>query len=195
MTRILDIIFSLFGLIMLSPAFIILTILIKVDSQGPVFYKQIRVGKNGIDFKLFKFRSMNIGSDNTRLLTVGENDPRITRTGHFLRKLKIDELPQLFNVLLGEMSLVGPRPEVRKYVDLYTDKQRCVLNLKPGMTDFASIHYVNENRLLANSEDPEKLYIEKIMPEKIELNLKYINEPTISQYFKILYLTIISILW
>jgi lipopolysaccharide/colanic/teichoic acid biosynthesis glycosyltransferase len=193
MTRILDIIFSLFSLIILSPAFIILTIVIKADSKGPVFYKQIRVGKHSIDFKLIKFRSMKISSDRDGLLTIGENDSRITRIGYFLRRYKIDELPQLLNVLCGEMSLVGPRPEVRKYVDLYTDRQRSVLKVKPGMTDFASIEYINENKLLANSDDPEKLYIEKIMPEKIALNFNYIDNPTISQYFKILFLTIIRI--
>ncbi len=142
----------------------------------PVFYLQTRVGLNGKDFKLFKFRTMHKDSDKKGLLTVGGRDPRVTTIGYYLRKYKLDELPQLFNVLFGTMSLVGPRPEVRKYVDLYTKEQQQVLSVKPGITDFASLEYINENDLLAKSSDPEKIYIDEIMPAKLALNSKYIQQ-------------------
>ena len=137
---------------------------------------------------------MRIGADNEGLLTVGEHDQRITRIGHFLRKTKMDELPQLLNVLKGEMSLVGPRPEVRKYVELYTEAQRKVLSVRPGITDYASIEYVNENELLSQADDPERTYIEKVMPDKIKLNMRYLEHYTVSEYFKIIFLTLIKIL-
>ncbi len=174
--RIFDIVFSISGLILLSPVLIVIAILIRFDSKGPVLYKQTRVGRNNKDFKLLKFRTMNSDSDSKGLLTVGGRDPRITKTGYYLRKFKLDEFPQLINVLYGEMSFVGPRPEVRKYVDLYTEDQKKVLDVSPGITDIASIKYKNENDLLEKAEDPEKYYIEKIMPDKIDLNLEYINE-------------------
>ena len=194
MIRFFDIVFSFFGLIILSPFFLILAVLIQTNSSGPVFYSQTRVGKNSNDFKLFKFRSMKIDSDQKGLLTVNEDDTRITRIGFFIRKYKFDELPQLYNVLLGEMSLVGPRPEVRKYVNYYSEKQSRILSVRPGITDYASIQFANENKLLAHSINPEKVYIEEIMPSKIELNMKYIENPTIYQYFNILYLTFLRIL-
>jgi lipopolysaccharide/colanic/teichoic acid biosynthesis glycosyltransferase len=174
--RLFDIICSLSGIIILSPLFFGISLLIIINSGFPVFYFQTRVGKGNKDFKLFKFRTMFANSDKKGLLTVGGRDSRITPVGYYLRKLKLDELPQLFNVLSGTMSLVGPRPEVRKYVDMYNSQQKMVLDAKPGITDYASLDYINENELLAKSEDPEKTYINEVMPAKLQLNLKYINE-------------------
>jgi putative undecaprenyl-phosphate galactose phosphotransferase len=191
--RFFDFILSLVGLVVLAPIFIVLAIWIKIDSKGPVFYKQVRVGRNGIDFGLFKFRSMVVDADKKGLITVGGRDPRITRSGYFIRKYKLDELPQLINVLVGDMSLVGPRPEVRKYVELYTDEQQKVLSVKPGITDYASIEYMDENEILGKSNDPEKTYIEEIMPEKIKYNMKYIQNKNVSEYFKIIFLTLLKI--
>ena len=193
MIRFFDFILSLVGLVVLAPIFIVLAIWIKIDSTGPVFYKQVRVGQNGIDFGLFKFRSMVVDADKKGLITVGGRDPRITRSGYFIRKYKLDELPQLINVPVGDMSLVGPRPEVRKYVDLYTDEQQKVLSVKPGITDYASIEYMDENEILGKSSDPEKTYIEEIMPEKIKYNMKYIQNKNVSEYFKIIFLTLLKI--
>ncbi len=193
MIRFFDFILSLVGLVVLAPIFIVLAIWIKIDSKGPVFYKQVRVGRNGIDFGLFKFRSMVVDADKRGLITVGGRDPRITRSGYFIRKYKLDELPQLINVLVGDMSLVGPRPEVRKYVELYTDEQQKVLSVKPGITDYASIEYMDENEILGKSSDPEKTYIEEIMPEKIKYNMKYIQNKNVSEYFKIIFLTLLKI--
>ena len=193
MIRFFDFILGLVGLVVLAPIFIMLAIWIKIDSKGPVFYKQVRVGENGIDFGLFKFRSMVVDADKKGLITVGGRDPRITRSGYFIRKYKLDELPQLINVLVGDMSLVGPRPEVRKYVDLYTDEQQKVLSVKPGITDYASIEYMDENEILGKSSDPEKTYIEEIMPEKIKYNMKYINNKSLFEYFKIIFLTVLKI--
>lgn len=189
MIRLFDIFFSTVGLIILSPLFLILAIWIKFDSSGPVFYKQIRVGKDNKDFKLFKFRSMVTKAENKGLITVGERDPRVTHSGYFIRKYKLDELPQLINVFTGDMSLVGPRPEVRRYVDMYNETQQKVLTVKPGITDYASIEYIDENELLGKAENPERVYIEKIMPEKIEYNMKYINNRSVKEYFKIIFLT------
>lgn len=193
MIRFFDFILSLVGLVVLAPIFIVLAIWIKIDSKGPVFYRQVRVGQNSIDFGLFKFRSMVVDADKKGLITVGGRDPRITRSGYFIRKYKLDELPQLINVLLGDMSLVGPRPEVRKYVELYTDEQQKVLSVKPGITDYASIEYMDENEILGKSNDPEKTYIEEIMPEKIKYNMKYIQNKNVSEYFKIIFLTLLKI--
>ena len=191
--RFFDFILSLVGLVILAPLFIVLSVWIKIDSKGPVFYKQVRVGQNSKDFGLFKFRSMVVDADKKGLITVGGRDPRITRSGYFIRKYKLDELPQLINVLVGDMSLVGPRPEVRKYVDLYTDEQQKVLSVKPGITDYASIEYMDENEILGKSNDPEKTYIEEIMPEKIKYNMKYIQNKNVSEYFKIIFLTLLKI--
>ena len=174
MKRIFDIVASGIGLILLSPLFIILTIWIKCDSIGPVFYKQVRVRRNNMDFQLFKFRSMRVGSDKKGLITVGGHDPRITRSGYYIRKYKLDEFPQLINVFKGDMSLVGPRPEVRKYVDMYTEEQMHVLDVRPGITDLASIRYRNENELLERVNDPDKYYVEVIMPDKLRINLEYV---------------------
>lgn len=190
MIRFLDILFSLLGIILLSPLFLILYVSICLESKGGGFYKQIRVGKDGKDFGLYKFRSMRVGADKQGLITVGGRDPRITKIGYFIRKYKLDELPQLFNVFKGDMSVVGPRPEVRKYVDLYTDEQKKVLSVRPGITDYASIEYVDENEILGKAEDPDKAYIEQIMPDKIRYNMKYINNRSVKEYFKIIFLTI-----
>lgn len=193
MIRFFDFLFSLFGLIVLSPVFLLISLCIVLDSRGGVFYRQSRVGKDGKDFKLYKFRSMRTGADKRGLITVGEKDSRITRVGYFLRKYKLDELPQLINVLKGEMSLVGPRPEVRKYVDLYTPEQRKVLSVVPGITDYASIEYVDENRILGGATDPDKVYVEEILPDKIRYNMKYIENRSLKEYFKIIFLTFYSI--
>ena len=191
--RIFDITSSLFGLILLSPFMIIIAILIKLDSKGPIFFKQVRVTKNGREFKIFKYRTMRVGSDKYSQITVGK-DSRITKVGDFLRKYKLDEIPQLINVLIGDMSLVGPRPEVPKYVALYTEEQREILKVRAGITDYASIEFSNENDILANEADPEKAYIEKIMPRKIELNKKYLSEISVITDIKIILLTIKKIL-
>lgn len=192
--RLFDIFFSLIGLLVLFIPFIIISIIIVLDSRGGIFYKQTRVGKDGIDFSLLKFRSMATGSDKSGLLTVGGRDSRITKIGYSLRKYKIDELPQLINVLAGDMSLVGPRPEVRKYVELYNLEQKKVLSVKPGITDYASIEYSNENELLGKAENPEEVYINEIMPAKLKLNLKYIEEQGLGTDFKIIFRTIGKIL-
>ena len=176
MKRAFDLFWSGVGLIVLSPLFLILAIWIKLDSKGPVFYRQVRVGRNNKDFRIFKFRSMRVGSDKGSLVTIGGHDPRITRSGYFIRKFKFDELPQLINVFLGDMSLVGPRPEVRHYVDYYTPEQMHVLDVRPGITDPASIKFRNENELMEKAEDPEKYYIEVIMQEKIRLYLEYVEK-------------------
>ena len=194
MIRFCDIVFSLFGLLLLSPLFAIVALWIVIDNAGPVFYRQQRVGRDNKDFYLLKFRSMRTNADKESLITIGDRDHRVTRAGYYLRKYKLDELPQLWNVLIGDMSLVGPRPEVRKYVDLYTDEQHQVLSVRPGITDYASIEYIDENRLLAQSENPDKTYIETIMPAKIALNMRYINHQTMGEYFKILFLTMIKII-
>ena len=176
MKRLFDVIASGFGLIVLSPLFLVLAIWIKCDSKGPVFYRQVRVGRGNKDFRIFKFRSMRVGADKGSLVTIGGHDPRVTRSGYFIRKFKFDELPQLINVLVGDMSLVGPRPEVRHYVNYWTPEQMHVLDVRPGITDPASIKFRNENELLEQAEDPEKYYIEVIMQEKIKLYLEYVEK-------------------
>ncbi len=194
MIRLLDFIFSLLGIVILMPFFILVSILIKLNSKGSLIYKQSRVGLNNADFFVFKFRTMKMNSDKSGLLTVGGRDPRITSIGYYLRKYKLDELPQLFNVLIGDMSIVGPRPEVRKYVDLYTIEQMCILDIRPGITDWASIIYRDENDILEKSLNPEQTYIQEIMPDKIGYNLIYINKYNVFQYFKIIIFTMLKIL-
>ena len=189
MIRFFDILFSIIGLVLLSPLFTVLYFLIRIESQGGGFYSQERIGKNGKPFKLFKFRSMRIGSDKKGLITIGEKDNRITKTGFILRKYKLDELPQLWNVFIGDMSLVGPRPEVKKYTDLYTEEQKQVLQVRPGITDWASIKYVDENKILGESKDPDDAYVNLIMPNKIKLNMLYIQHQTLGEYFKIIFTT------
>lgn len=192
--RLFDLMITLPMLLLVSPFFLIIALLIKIGSKGPVFYMQTRVGINSRDFKIFKFRTMHINADKAGLLTVGGRDPRVTPIGFFLRKYKLDELPQLLNVLFGSMSLVGPRPEVRKYVELYNADQQKVLSVKPGITDYASIEYSEENDLLAKSNDPEKTYIEEIMPAKLLLNQKYIAEKSIITDLKIIWMTAAKII-
>lgn len=193
MIRFFDVVFSFVGLVVLLPLFIIIYLLIVIESKGGGFFTQQRVGKNGVDFNLIKFRSMRIGSDKKGLITVGEKDPRTTKMGMLIRKFKIDELPQLFNVVKGDMSIVGPRPEVRRYVDLYNPEQLRVLSVRPGITDYASIEYAEENKILGSAVDPEKVYVEQIMPHKIALNMKYIQNQNLKEYFKVIFLTIIKV--
>ncbi|WP_338733809.1 sugar transferase [Mangrovimonas cancribranchiae] len=194
MKRLFDIICSLLGLIILSPILIIIAISITLESKGGVFYKQLRVGKNNTDFKIYKFRTMYVGSDKKGLLTIGNKDSRVTKTGVFLRKYKLDELPQLINVLNGSMSFVGPRPEVRKYVNYYSKEDLKIFSIKPGITDYASIEFRDEVELLKNAKDPEELYINEIMPKKIVLNKKYMNNPTLLTDIKLILKTFISII-
>ena len=189
MIRFFDIVFSMIGLILLSPLFMILYLMIRLESKGGGFYTQERMGKDGLPFRLYKFRSMQTGSDKKGLITIGEKDNRITRTGYFLRKYKLDELPQLWNVFIGDMSLVGPRPEVKKYTDLYTEEQKQVLQVRPGITDWASIKYVDENKILGEAKDPDEAYVNLIMPNKIKLNMVYIQHQTLGEYFKIIFTT------
>ena len=194
MKRLFDIIASGCGLLVLAPVFLIVAIWIKVDSMGPVFYRQVRVGRYNKDFRIFKFRSMRVGSDKGSLVTSGGRDPRVTRSGYFIRKFKIDELPQLINVFVGDMSLVGPRPEVRHYVDYWTRDQMRVLDVRPGITDPASIRFRNENELLENAEDPEKYYIEVIMQEKLKLYLEYVESASFWYDIKLIFRTFVVII-
>lgn len=192
--RIVDILSSAVGLLLLSPLLVIVALWIVVDDPGPVFYRQQRVGRDNRDFGLWKFRSMRVNADKGSLITVGDHDPRITRAGYYIRKYKLDELPQLINVLVGDMSLVGPRPEVRRYVDTYTPEQMQVLSVRPGITDYASIEYIDENVILAKAQDPDKVYIEQIIPAKIALNMRYIRHQTLGEYLKIIGLTFVKII-
>ena len=189
MKRLFDIVASSLGLIVLSPLFVVLAVWIKADSEGPVFYRQTRVGRNNKDFRLFKFRSMRPGSDRAGLITVGGRDPRVTHSGYYIRKYKLDEFPQLINVLKGDMSLVGPRPEVRKYVDMYTAEQKRVLSVRPGITSLASIRYRNENDILAASEDPDRTYIEQVMPDKLAIDLEYVEHAGLLTDIKLIFTT------
>lgn len=189
MKRLFDFVAAFCGLLLLWPALVFISLWVMSDSKGGVFYRQVRVGRYGKDFGMFKFRTMHTDADKKGLLTVGGRDPRVTRAGYHLRRLKLDELPQLFNVLSGDMSLVGPRPEVRKYVDLYTPEQQKVLDVRPGITDLASIAYSNENEILAAQPDPERHYIEVIMPDKIRLNLQHINDPSALKDLKVIWQT------
>jgi len=191
--RIFDIIFSLLGLILLLPLLLLIAFFLKIESKDPIFYLQTRVGKNNVDFRIFKFRTMIIGSDTKGLLTIGDRDPRVTKVGYFLRKYKLDELPQLINVLVNDMSFVGPRPEIRHYVECYSNDDLLILSVKPGITDLASIYYRNEVELLKNTNDPEALYIKTILPKKLELNKKYIRNNGIITDLKIILKTIQAI--
>ena len=189
MKRLFDIVASGCGLLVLSPVFLVVAIWIKLDSRGPVFYRQVRVGYKNKDFQIFKFRSMRIGSDKRSLVTIGGRDPRITRSGYFIRKYKLDELPQLINVFVGDMSLVGPRPEVRHYVDYWTPEQMHVLDVRPGITDPASIKFRNENELMGQAENPEDYYINVIMQEKIKLYLEYVEHASFLYDLKLIFKT------
>jgi len=192
--RVVDIVLSLFFILITSPLLILISLFIKFESKGSIIYRQVRVGLLNKDFTIYKFRTMYVDSDKKGLLTIGGKDPRVTRVGYYLRKYKLDELPQFFNVFFGSMSLVGPRPEVREFVSLYNQKQQQVLTVKPGITDYASIEYSSENELLARSENPKATYIQEIMPIKLDLNLKYIQEKNILIDFKIIGLTIRKII-
>lgn len=189
MKRLFDILASGLGLLCLSPLFAILAIWIKADSRGPVFYRQVRVGRGNRDFRIFKFRSMRPDSDKGRLITVGGHDPRVTRSGYYIRKYKLDELPQLINVFIGDMSLVGPRPEVRRYVDMYSPEQMRVLDVRPGITSLASIRYRNENEILAAPDDPDRTYIEKVMPDKLAIDLEYVADASLINDIRLIFST------
>lgn len=192
--RCFDITASAFGLLVLAVPFLIIAIIIKVTSKGPVFFRQVRVGKNGKEFRIFKFRTMVADAEKKGMqITVGA-DSRITGIGKFLRKTKVDELPQLINVFIGQMSFVGPRPEVPRYVAMYSDYQRNILRIKPGITELASIVYRDENEVLAQSEDPEKTYIEDIMPKKIGLNIEYMKKLGFWYDLKLIFMTFAAIL-
>ena len=193
MTRIFDILLATLGLVILSPLLIFVYVAIVLESRGGGFYRQERTGRYGKPFRLIKFRSMYVNADKHGLITVGGHDNRITRVGNYIRKYKIDELPQLIDVVKGDMSIVGPRPEVKKYTDLYTEEQRKILDIRPGITDYASIKYVDENEILGTSDNPERTYIEHIMPDKIKLNMIYISQNGIKEYFKIIFLTLTNI--
>jgi lipopolysaccharide/colanic/teichoic acid biosynthesis glycosyltransferase len=189
MKRLFDIFASGLGLLFLSPLFLVMAIWIKLDSSGPVFYRQVRVGRGNKDFRIFKFRSMKVGADKLGLITVGGHDPRITRSGYFIRKYKLDEFPQLINVFIGDMSLVGPRPEVRKYVDMYTPEQMHVLDVRPGITSLASIRYRNENELLDKAEDPDQFYIDVVMQDKLAIDLEYVQNASFWYDVKLIFKT------
>lgn len=194
MKRLFDMVASGCGLLVLSPVFLFLAIWIKLDSEGPVFYRQVRVGRNNKDFRIFKFRSMRVGSDKTGLITVGGHDPRVTRSGYVIRKYKLDEFPQLINVFIGDMSLVGPRPEVRKYVDMYTPEQMHVLDVRPGVTSLASIRYRNENELLEKAENPDQYYIDVIMQDKLAIDLAYVKKASFLYDIKLIFHTLREII-
>ena len=192
--RFFDIVLSVCGLMVLAPLFLVLAIWIKFDSTGPVFYRQVRVGRRNRDFSLYKFRSMRVGADKGSLITIGGHDSRITHSGYYIRKYKLDEFPQLINVLKGDMSIVGPRPEVRRYVDLYTPEQLHVLDVRPGITDYASIKYRDENSLLENVENPDDYYVRVIMPDKLAINLEYVSKHNLWMDLQIVWQTIIAVL-
>ncbi len=188
--RMFDIIFSVFGLILFSPVLIGISIVIKKEDRGPVFYRGIRVGRYGKPFRIFKFRTMVVDAEKIGASSTAEDDPRITKIGKWIRKYKLDELPQLLNVLKGEMSFVGPRPQVPWAVELYNEKEKRILDVRPGITDYASIKFRNEAEILKNSKDPDKTYLEKIAPEKLKLSLKYLENMSLWSDIKIIFTTI-----
>ena len=194
MKRTVDICISLLILAFFLPFGLLLMLFISLESVGGVFYLQERVGRNGQLFKLIKFRSMRPNADKGSQITIGNRDPRITRTGYFIRRFKLDEFPQFINVIKGDMSIVGPRPEVPHYVKLYTAEQKKVLAVKPGITDYASLAYFNENEILEKAADPQKVYLEQIMPAKIELNQRYLSDPSVFKDIKIIWLTALKII-
>lgn len=194
MKRLCDIVLSAAGLLCLSPLLLVVALWVKIDSTGPVFYRQLRVGRYNKDFRIYKFRSMYTDSDKRGLITIGGHDPRVTRAGYYIRKLKLDELPQLINVLLGDMSFVGPRPEVRKYVDMYTPEQLHVLDVRPGITDAASIKYRNENDILARQNNPEQYYIDVVMQDKLRINLEYVAHNSLLEDLKLIFETFKAII-
>lgn len=189
MKRIFDIIVAIIGLLFLLPWLLIIALVIALDSKGGVFYTQVRVGRDNKDFGLFKFRTMVFGAEKQGELTIG-SDSRITSVGRFLRKYKLDEFPQFLNIIAGQMSFVGPRPEVRKYVTLYSEEQLGVLKVRPGLTDYASLEFINESEILGKSENPEETYTQEVMPRKLSLNIKYIEEAGMGTDLKIIFRTI-----
>jgi lipopolysaccharide/colanic/teichoic acid biosynthesis glycosyltransferase len=191
--RAFDILASATALLLLLPLLLVLAIAVALGSPGGAFFRQVRVGKGGNEFRLFKFRSMRPGSEAKGQITVGGRDPRITGVGHFLRKTKLDELPQLINILRGDMSIVGPRPEVPKYVAMYTAEQRQVLSVRPGLSSLASIEYINENDVLGSSSDPERTYVEEVMPAKLALDLQYVREQSLGLDLRIIFRTVARI--
>lgn len=191
--RAFDFTFAFIGLTLSAPFFLLIFLLIKIDSAGPGFYLQERIGRHGKVFRLFKFRTMHVNADRLQAITVGARDPRITNVGYYLRRFKVDELPQLINVLKGDMSLVGPRPELKKFVDLYNTEQRQVLSVRPGITDPASIKFRNENELLEGRDNPIQYYTEVIMPQKLEMNLDYIKKRSVAYDVKLIFATVFSI--
>jgi len=192
--RAFDFLSSLIGLILVSPVLVTIAILIKSEDGGPVFYRGVRVGRFGKTFRIFKFRTMEVNAEKMGGPSTADDDPRITKTGKFIRKFKLDELPQLFNVLKGEMSLVGPRPEVKIYVDMFTEEEKAILSVRPGITDWASIWNPDEGAILAGSPDPERTYMEKIRPEKIRLQLKYVRERSFLVDLRIIFETLKTVL-
>lgn len=190
MKRLFDIVCSFFGLVFLSWLFVFVALWVGLSSKGGVFYRQRRVGQCNRDFTIYKFRSMRVNSDRQGLLTIGGRDGRITKAGVFIRKYKLDELPQLFNVLRGDMSFVGPRPEVRKYVELYTEEQKKVLTVRPGITSLSSIKYRNENEILSRSDNPEQYYIDVIMQDKLAIELDYLEQRSLLTDIKVIFQTI-----
>lgn len=190
MKRLFDIVCSFFGLVFLSWLFVFVALWVGLSSRGGVFYRQRRVGRCNRDFTIYKFRSMRVNSDRQGLLTIGGRDGRITKAGVFIRKYKLDELPQLFNVLRGDMSFVGPRPEVRKYVELYTEEQKKVLTIRPGITSLSSIKYRNENEILSRSDNPEQYYIDVIMQDKLAIELDYLEQRSLLTDIKVIFQTI-----
>jgi lipopolysaccharide/colanic/teichoic acid biosynthesis glycosyltransferase len=192
--RTFDLFFSAIGLVLFLPLFVIISLIILVDTKGSIFYTQKRVGKNKREFNLLKFRTMHHGADRAGLLTIGEQDSRITKSGKWLRKYKLDELPQFLNILTGDMSIVGPRPEVKKYVNLYSNEQMRVLSVRPGLTDYASLKYIDENKILNSYPDPEKAYVEIIMPAKLKLNLQYIEDKNLINDLGIIFQTLVRII-
>ncbi|GAA0874467.1 sugar transferase [Wandonia haliotis] len=194
MKRCFDIVVSLIILSVFLPFGILIALAIKLDSKGTIFYRQERVGKNGKVFRLLKFRTMRTDADKAGKLTVGMRDPRITRIGYFLRKTKLDEFTQFWNVLIGDMSIVGPRPEVQEYVNLYTPQQREILTVRPGITDYASLEYFHENEILGAAENPRETYIHEVMPAKLDLNKKYLQNPTLLHDLKLMWMTFVKVL-
>jgi len=194
MKRAFDIFFSITALLFLWPFILVLSFVIFFGSKGGIFYKQVRIGKNFKEFYLLKFRTMRPGSDKEGLITVGGKDNRITKEGYFLRKYKLDELPQFINILKGDMSFVGPRPEVKKYVDLYHERYKNVLSVCPGLTDYASLEYIDENEILGKSNNPEKTYTDEILPHKIDLADKYVSKASVMEDVKIIMLTLKKII-
>lgn len=192
MKRLFDIVCSFFGLVFLSWLFVFVALWVGLSSRGGVFYRQRRVGRCNRDFTIYKFRSMRVNSDRQGLLTIGGRDGRITKSGVFIRKYKLDELPQLFNVLRGDMSFVGPRPEVRKYVELYTEEQKKVLTVRPGITSLSSIKYRNENEILSRSDNPEQYYIDVIMQDKLAIELDYLEQRSLLTDIKVIFQTIFA---